>query len=256
MSWLTPVVREIQADCEATRHKLKFFENAATPNLAVSLAKEITPTQFKEFIELMDSQHRGVENAYKTLYTAGGADVTVVGADLKQLDFKVTQGAGETRIAAAAGVHPVIVGLSEGMQGSSLNAGNYTAAKRQYADRTLRPLWRNAAGSLETLLPAPSGSRLWYDDRDIAFLREDQTDVAEIQQKQAVTINQLVMAGYVPDTVVKAVLAEDFNLLRHSGLYSVQLQPPGGQAAPSGTPQPPGAAEIVPNGVPAKAGGQ
>ena len=31
-------------------------------------------------------------------------------ANLKELDFKSTQGAGETRIAAAAGVPPVIVG--------------------------------------------------------------------------------------------------------------------------------------------------
>jgi hypothetical protein len=30
MSWLTPVVREIMADTQATKHKLKFFENAAT----------------------------------------------------------------------------------------------------------------------------------------------------------------------------------------------------------------------------------
>jgi hypothetical protein len=31
MSWLTPVVREIQSDRAATQHKLKFFENAALP---------------------------------------------------------------------------------------------------------------------------------------------------------------------------------------------------------------------------------
>jgi hypothetical protein len=125
MSWLTPVIREIQSDRAATQHKLKFFENAATPNLAVSLAKEITAEQFGEYVEQMDRSHSGTENAYKTLYTAGGADVTVIGADFKQLDFKATQGAGETRIAAAAGVGAILANLSEGMQGSSLNAGNY-----------------------------------------------------------------------------------------------------------------------------------
>jgi hypothetical protein len=74
--------------------------------------------------------HAGVANAYKTLYLTAGADATVVGKDLQQLDFKVVQGAGETRIAAAAGIHPVIVGLSEGLAGSSLNAGNFAAARR------------------------------------------------------------------------------------------------------------------------------
>lgn len=230
MSWLTPVIREIQADGAATRHKQKFFENAATPNLAVSLKdslKDITPAQFKAFIDEIDAQHRGLENAYKTLYTAGGADVQVIGADMRQLDFKVTQGAGETRIAAAGGVHPVLVGLSEGMQGSSLNAGNFGAARRSTADITFRPLWRNVAGSLETLVKTPADARLWVDTRDIGFLREDEKDAAAIQATRASTIRQLVDAGYKPDSVVAAVNAEDFSLLVHSELYSVQLQPPG-----------------------------
>ena len=104
MSWLTPVCREIESDKQATAHKSKFFENAATPNLAVTLPKEIDPEDFDSFVESMDRQHKGAENAYKTLYLAGGADPTVIGANFQQLDFKATQGAGETRIAAAASV--------------------------------------------------------------------------------------------------------------------------------------------------------
>jgi hypothetical protein len=227
MSWLTPVIRELKADTQATRHKLSFFENAATPNLAVSLAKEITPELFAKFVETMDKQHKGARNAYKTLYTAGGADVTVIGADMKQLDFKVTQGAGETRMAAAAGVHPVVAGLSEGMQGSSLNAGNYAAAKRNFVDTTCRHLWMHAAGAYQPIVPPPPKHRLWYDARDIPFLREDAKDVAEIQRVNATTIRNLVDAGYVPETVIRAVTAEDWTLLKHSGLFSVQLQKPG-----------------------------
>lgn len=232
MSWLTPVIREIQADSAATTHKLKFFENAATPNLAVSLAKEITPEQFTAFVDKMDEQHKGAANAYKTLYTAGGADVTVIGADLKQLDFKVTQGAGETRLAQAAGVPPVVASLSEGMQGSSLNAGNFGQARRQFADTTMSHLWRNIAGSLDVIVDTPADARLWYDSRDIPFLREDQKDAAEIQQTQANAIRSLIDAGYLPDSVVAAISGNDLTLLDHSGLFSVQLQPAGTQPAP------------------------
>ncbi len=228
MSWLTPVIREIQADTQATKHKLKFYENAATPNLAVSLPKEITPDQFAAFVAKMDARHKGVEHAYETLYTGGGADVTVIGQNMHQLDFKVTQGAGETRLAAAAGIHPVIVGLSEGMQGSSLNSGNYNAAKRSTIDTTFRHLWQNAAGSLEQLVAPPDDiSRLWYDARDVPFLHEDQKDIAEIQSMQASAIRQLTDAGYEAASVVKAINANDLDLLRHSGLFSVQLQRPG-----------------------------
>ena len=230
MSWLTPVIREIQADNAATSHKLAFFENAATPNLAVSLPKEITSQQFDEFVETMDAKHKGVKDAYKTLYTGGGADVTVIGANMQQLDFKVTQGAGETRLAAAAGVPPTVANLSEGMQGSSLNAGNFGQARRMFANMTMSPLWRNAAGSLEVLTAPPAGSRLWYDARDIPFLQEDQMDAAEIMSRRMLTIESGVRAGYRPESVVAAVDADDLSLLEHTGLFSVQLQPPGASA--------------------------
>ncbi len=237
MSWLTPVVREIQSDKAATLHKLKFFENGATLQVVVAPKQPMTAEQFREFVLAADAAHRGVDNAYKTMYVGGGADVTVVGADLRQLDFKATQGAGETRIAAAARMHPVIVGLSEGMQGSSLNAGNFSAARRIVADGTMRPLWRSACAALESVLDPPSGVvRLWFDDRDIAFLREDQKDAAEIQQIKAIAIRQLVDAGFEPASVVAAVEADDRTLLVHSGLYSVQLQPPGQAQGPAGAP--------------------
>jgi phage portal protein BeeE len=226
MSWLTGVLREIEADQAATTHKLKFFENGATPNMVVSMDAKVTPEAFERFVAKMDVNHQGVRNAYKTLYLGGGADAKVVGSDFEQMSFKAVQAQGETRIAAAAGVPPVIVGLSEGLQAATYS--NYAQARRRFADGTLRPLWRNAAGSLETLIQSPpGGSRLWYDDRDIAFLREDAEQAAEIMAKQAGTIRTLTDAGYTADSVTAAVLAGDFGLLVHSGLFSVQLQPPG-----------------------------
>jgi hypothetical protein len=130
----------------------------------------------------------------------------------------------------------VIAGFSEGMQGSALNAGNYSSAKRSFVDTTCRHLWMNLAGSLEPLVPPPAGSRLWVDARDIPFLNEDLTDRAEIQFRQAQTIRTLVDAGYTAESVIAAIAAEDMNLLAHSGLFSVQLQPPGSEA-PSPTPE-------------------
>jgi phage portal protein BeeE len=228
MSWMTPVISEILGDSAATSHKLKFFENGATPNLVVSLGQvNMNVETFGAWVDKMEATHAGSMNAYKTLYLAAGADAKVIGSDLQQVDFRAVQGAGETRIAAAARVPPVIVGLSEGLQGSSLNAGNYQAAKRAFVDGTIRPLWRNAAGSLETIVPAPGGARLWYDDRHIPYLQEDRKDAAEIQTAQDATIRQLVDAGYEPDSVIAAVMAEDFDLLNHSGMFSVQLHPAG-----------------------------
>lgn len=230
MSWLTPILREIESDKAATKHKLAFFQNGATLTTVMRFEPQMGMEQVKQFKELYEASHTGADNAYRTLFIGGGADPKVIGTDLKQLDFKTVQGAGETRIAAAAGIHPVIVGLSEGLQGSSLNSGNFNAARRLTADKTMRPLWRIAAASLEVLLSRSDQSvRLWYDDRDIAFLRDDQTDLAEVQAKQAQALRTMLDAGYEPDAAVEYLLTNDLGKLRrrHSGLFSVQLQPPG-----------------------------
>lgn len=160
MSWLTPLIRELKADSAATQHKLEFFSNAATPNAVVKFPAGMDEKTVRTLIEIFEQEHTGVVNAYRTAYLAGGADMTVVGAHLKEMDFKSTQGAGETRIAIAAGLHASIVGMSEGLAGSALNSGNLNELKQLMGDKTLRFLWRNMAGSLQTIVPPPSGSRL------------------------------------------------------------------------------------------------
>ena len=230
MSWLTPVLREIDADRAATQHKVKFFERGASLQTVVSLDKDISPEAFTEFVKKFRASHEGTDNAYKTLFLGGGADVTVVGTDLRKLDMKSVQGGLETRIAAASGMHPVVVGLSEGLSGSSLNAGNYSAARRSVADGTLHHLWSNAAASAENLVTLPDEDvRLWYDDRHIPFLREDAKDLAEIQRVRVAALRQLVDAGWDPDAAVAYLKTGDVARLSgaHSGLYSVQLQRPG-----------------------------
>lgn len=259
MSWLTPVIPEILSDKKATQHKSSFYDNAATPKLAVSLKETVTKAQFVEFMAAFEAANGGIENAYKTLYLGGGADVSLIGANMQQMDFKNVQGAGETRIAAAARVHPVIVGLSEGMQGSSLNAGNYKTVKESLGDQTLRPLWRSISAAYQTIirLPQPNGQdaipgtiRLWYDDRDVAFLRTDRKDEAEIQSLQAETASKLITAGFEPDSIVQYLSTGDPNVLKHSGLVSVQLLPPGqAQLGADGKPLPPA---LPPAGPPAK----
>jgi phage portal protein BeeE len=227
MSWLTPVIRELGNDRLMSRHQQKFFENGATPNMIVKYAPEITPEKFAKIRDVINTGHAGAENAYKTLHLGPGADATVVGSNFEQMTFTDTQGRGETRLASAAGVPPVFVGFSEGLQGSSLNEGNFKAARRRFADATMHPLWARAAGSLARVMPREPGARLWYDGRQVPFLREDEKDAAEIQGLKARTLRALLDAGCDFETSKAAVVADDWAALTHSGLFSVQLQKPG-----------------------------
>jgi hypothetical protein len=236
MSWLTPIIREVLSDTAATSHKLSFFENDATVNQQLvfneGTDKEMFDIGKRAFLE----NHEGARNAYRTLF-ALNAKLEKIGTDFKEMDFGAIQGRGETRIASAAGVHPVLVALSEGLQGSSLNAGNFSSARRSTADMTFRPLWRNFCGSLATIVTEPANGELWYDGADCQFLQEDRKDAAEIQEIQANTIASLVREGFEADDVVDAVVAEDMTLLKgkHNGLPSVQQRPDGAPAIPAGS---------------------
>lgn len=239
MSWLTPILREIQADQAMTRHQRKFFDNGATVNMIIKHPVGADAAAVKKWGDELQARLGGVDNAWKNLNLYPGADATPVGANFQQIDFKKVRGGGETRVAAAAQVPPIIVGLSEGLESATYS--NYGQARRRFADGTMHPLWANTAGSLERVVPPPnSSSRLWYDATDIPFLREDEADAANIAAVRAATINTYVAAGFTPESAVKAVDSGDINLLVHSGLVSVQLLPPGtpgtpDKAAPSET---------------------
>lgn len=239
MSWLTPILREIQADQAMTKHQRKFFDNGATPNMIIKHPVGADATAVAKWAAEVESKLAGSDNAWKNLNLYPGVDATVVGVNLKDLDFGAVREGGEVRIAAAAGVPPVIVGLSKGLDSATYS--NYGQARRRLADGTAHPLWENLAGSMEHVVPRPARTvgpddfRLWYDAENVPFLREDEKDAAEIQGVRAATINTLITAGFEPKSVIKAVEAGDNRLLTHTGMFSVQLQKPGSEQPASGT---------------------
>lgn len=236
MSWVTPVVRDVLGDNLQTDHKRAFLRNAATPNLIMKFDPSVSAEMIRAFKEVFEENHKGAWNAYKTAYIGGGADPVTVGKDFKQIDFAQVQGKGESRLASAAGVPPSWVGFSEGLQGSALNAGNFTAARRRFGDGTMHHLWQNAATSLEAIVTPPDGASLWFATRGIPFLHMDASDEAAVQEKEAATIVSLVRDGFTPESSVDAVKNQDWTRLKHSGLVSVQLQPMTGipTTAPTG----------------------
>jgi hypothetical protein len=231
-SWISACLPDIDADAQLTEHKRATIRNGANLTHLVNLDGGLTPKQFDDFVDKFNEDHMGPSQAGKTLFIQGATDVKTVGQTFESLSLRATQGSTETRIAAAAGTHPVILGLSEGLAGSSLNAGNYNAAKRNFVDGTMCPLWGGAASAfwpmLKRFAPGPD-VRLWYDAQDIPFLREDTADMASVLAKKAMIVSSLITSGYDPDAVISAVANNDLASLTgaHSGLFSVQLRTPG-----------------------------
>ncbi|MER7002217.1 phage portal protein [Dactylosporangium sp. NPDC000555] len=257
MSWLTPVLREIKADRAMTEHREAFYRNAATPNLILKYKTKLQKEQVERISAQINARHGGPANAFRTMVLDEGADPMVVGSVLDD-DGAMIQAAGENRIAVASGVPAIVAGLKEGLSAATL--ANYSEAVRSMADLLIRPNWRGACAALAILVKVPAGAQLWFDTGDIAALQEGEQDQAATLQTKAATASSLINAGYTPESVVSAIEAGDMTLLEHTGLYSVQLQPPG-----SKDPAPPadpaaggagGASEPAPGQPGTDAGGQ
>lgn len=259
-SWITPVLRELQGDQAATEHKYKFFEHAATPNIAIKFDPSVGIEAVRDFKELIEDEHEGVRNAYRTLFLGGGADPVTVGSTFRDMDYATIQGRAESRMASAAGVPPSWVGFAEGLAGSALNAGNFDSARRRLSDGTLTDLWGAAATSLQPIMVQPPGASLWCDAR-VPIMRQDAGDQANIQAQQAATIGGYVKDGFTPESAIAAVANNDVTLLKHTGRLSVQLWEPGTDSAgepgsgesPSAPVPPPAPTPPVPTPPPAAA---
>lgn len=227
-SWVTSVMREILIDGQVTDHESKFFEKAATPGLVFMMDPSRTPDEIKAYSEVVNDKFAGVENSYKNMFLGGATDVKVVGSSMTDLGLGELQGTFENRVAVRSRIPAVVLGTKEALSGSSLNAGNYSAARRMLADGWFTPTVDNLCAALESVVPPPrDGSELGFDPARVLFLQEDQKDAADIQQTQAVAMRQLVEAGFEPSTVVEALISGDMSKLTHTGNVSVQLQPPG-----------------------------
>lgn len=248
-SWLAAAITDSSSDISMTRYKQAFLRNGAMPSMAILYDPTVKMAALEAYIPKFEERYAGQLNAGKVLHMLGGRDVKTVGATLDQLAYKAVQGAGETRIAMAAGVPSVVQGGSESLAGSSLTTGNYAAARRLFADAKMRPLLGSLFESLSRVVRAPNGGgwvgdangvRLWHDDSQVSFFQEDVADEATIRQTNAVTIRQLIEVGYEPDAAVQAVTSGNFKALlgAHTGLTSVQLQPPGTTAQDDEEPGP------------------
>ncbi len=203
MSWLTPVVTEIQSDVAMTRHKQMFFERAATPNLLIKVDKKLDPESRARMRDELTARHEGLDNAYRSMLLEDGADATVIGKDMQQISFDTIQAAGENRIASAGGVPGIVVGLKEGLQAATYS--NYAQAMRRFADLWGRPQWRSACSSLHHLLEVPSGCRLWYDPSNIAALGDSNADAATILLQKSETLVNLVRSGAKFEDAIKVI---------------------------------------------------
>lgn len=218
MSWLTPVARELTADDGLTGHKIKYLQHAASPNLLLRYQQKLAPGTVDRIRERITARYSGIDNAYRTLVLDQGADATVVGNSLQQMDFSNVEGAGEQRILAASGVPGVLVGL-EPLRGAGRG---YQESMQKLANLWARPQWRSLCKALEKFVDDPTvqagGTRLWFDVEDIAALQDGILERGQASLVQAQALLAHVQAGYTHESAVAAVTSGDLSQLKAGGV--------------------------------------
>jgi phage portal protein BeeE len=221
MSWLTPVYRDVAGDDGLTQYKIRYLENSASPNLLIKYAQKLQPGTVDSIRERMNARHGGVANAYKTLVLDQGADATVIGNSLSQMDFSGVSAVGVERILAAGNVPGVLVGL-EPLRGAGRG---FHESMQKFANLFARPQWRSFCGAFTPVMDVPSGNRLWFDVSDIAALQDDETTRAQAALVRAQALLATFQAGYDKQSAVAFVDSGDVTQLK---VAAVPPPPPGG----------------------------
>jgi len=226
-SWVTSVVRETLLDGQVTDHMGKYFEKATVPGLVFIMDPSKSPADTAEYAKVVNENFAGESNRFRNMFLGGGTDVKVVGSSIKDLGLNEITGVFENRVSVRSRIPASVLGTKEALSGSSLNAGNYGAARRLLADGWFTPTVDGLCESLESLVDVPDGQELAFDPGRVLFLQEDQKDAADILSTNASAARQLVDGGFDPASVIDAVKTGDLSKLTHTGNVSVQLQPPG-----------------------------
>lgn len=224
-----------------------FIVTHNTPNLLIKTVEKLDKESRKRLHDMLELRYAGANNAYKSMVLEGGADATVIGANMQAISFDALQAAGENRIAAAGHVPGIVAGFKEGLQAATYS--NYQQAFRTFVDMFAFPQWRTVCAALNVLVARPGGAELWFDTSQIQALRQNEKDKADAELVRAQTIAELVRSGYD----AKAILAyadryTGLTSIPHTGIVYFPGAPKDAIAepeeAPDGTPAP--AKVIVP----------
>ncbi len=88
-------------------------------------------------------------------------------------------------------------------------------------------------------------------EKKFSFAKPGGAPSQPVEDIKSTTITKYVREGFTAESAIAAVRAQDISLLKHSGLTSVQLQPPmpNGPPAANGAPGPNGQPALEPTPI-------
>lgn len=211
------VMLELQSSRAVAEWNRNFFRNGAMPGGVIEVDGGLEDHEFQDLVTRWRESHRGVSRAHRVGVLEHGAKFNTTTYSVK--DLMVTEMRGMTRDAVmeAFGISRHMLGITDDVNRSNADAGEYLYAK--YVDRTRAIRWRGMLNNF--YLPMFGDARPLEFDFDSPVPEDAEAANAERESKARAT-KDYVDAGYEPEDVLTTV---DVPPMRHTGTVPNRTAP-------------------------------
>ena len=170
-------LRSVALDNEATDFVKALLQNKAVPGSVIETEQELDQATADRLSAKWKERFSGRRRG-EPAFLQKGMKVQALGLDLRELEFPDLRTISETRICAAFGVPPILIGAKAGLDRSTF--ANYAEARTSFWEETLMPLQRRIALTVaKKLLPMMSGPKprkvaVRFDNSNVRALRESE----------------------------------------------------------------------------------
>lgn len=171
--------KDYKTDVEREDYIVEMLDNNRVPGLILKQEMDWTDQQKIDMREVLKDKLGKGKRGSPLLLSGIGAGIEIP-TPLKDLDWPGLAGMSESRICAAFGIPPIIVGARVGLEHATYS--NYAVAEKIFYRGTMTGIWMATAAALTTGLYRTEGN----DETEVRFnltkvrsLREDQTEEAK-----------------------------------------------------------------------------
>lgn len=190
LGWVQVLAREIETDNEATTFVGALLKNNAMPGAILQTKTPNLSKDSADRIKRIFGQQFGGSQRGMTAVLDADTTYTAASFNLQQLEFPDLRNIAESRIAAAAGVPAVLVGLKVGID-AGIKA-TITEQRQYFSETTLANYWRRLADQFTNDLASEFGG-----DLIVAFDTTQVKALSEQMKAQHTPISDGFAAGAV-----------------------------------------------------------
>lgn len=207
MSPLRTAVKIANLDMSATEFSKVFFQNAGVPRGLLKLKRRLQggETEAQEIRAKWRARMSG-SNRHEIAVLDENAEYEKVGSNLDEIELELLRDLVESRICAAFGVPPIMVGANVGLKRGTY--ANYEEAREQFWQETVLPLYRRIGLFMTRLIREDfdiGKNKVGFDFSGVAALQESETEKAEAMRIKAQAAMILINSGFEKGAVLETV---------------------------------------------------